>query len=78
MKRIFYVLFIAALVAALSMWMMVALQAAQAPFSHSIDALTHAVKAYPAADAGTVLGDLIVARWQGEVAKLVFWIHLFS
>jgi hypothetical protein len=44
----------------------------------NIDALTHAVTAYPSAAVGRLLGDLIVAKWQGEVAKLLFWIHLFS
>lgn len=44
----------------------------------SIVSLTHAIKGGDWAHAGDFFGGVIVAKWHDEMAKLLFWIHLFS
>jgi hypothetical protein len=76
MKRIFFVLFVGALIFAGGIGVIIVLQAAAAQVSTWLHAATAAVNAYPSAAVGRLLGDVIVAKWNIEVAKLLFWIHL--
>jgi hypothetical protein len=49
-----------------------------AGITDSLHATNAAIKAYPAAQVGHLLGSYIVMLWKTEVAKLMFWIHLFG
>lgn len=43
-----------------------------------LDSLSAYIEAADWAGLGELLGTLVVAKWDAEVAKLLFWIHLLS
>jgi len=77
MKTIFFV-FSLLVGACVIIGIVAVLAAAANQVGPGLDAANAAVKAYPWEGLGHLLAGYIIMAWKIEVAKLMFWIHLFG